>query len=110
MPFTEPEAKEPTTPVTLRVPRSILAYLKVAGAEKAPGSEDERGQTDVILKAVLFDKEIGEKTAKMRDRIRAFAESQGLTLRDEPAEVLFRLIKRGLEASESEKSGTKGSK
>jgi hypothetical protein len=107
VPFIRPRPTEATQLVTFKCPKSLYEYLKKAGAHRPPGAAKERGYTDVIIRAVEFDRDLGEKTKQLNERLEAFAAEHQLTLEDDAVEVVARLMERGVKDWEREPSGRK---
>lgn len=90
VPFTKSPAEEQETLISLKVPVSLHNYLKTHGLKTT------------VIRAVTFDKELGDLLADIEARVDAFANSQGLDRERSPAKIVAALMKRGLEAWEAE--------
>jgi hypothetical protein len=108
--FIRPRPAEETQLVTFNAPKSLDEYLKKAGAYRPPGAKKPRGKTDVIIRAIAFDRDLGEKTKHITERLEAFAAAHGLTLEDDAAEVVAQLMERGVKDWEREHTGRKTSR
>lgn len=102
VPFTQPGPGEELRLVSFNASESLRAYLKKAGLQRLRGSDKPRGQTDVIIKAVEFDRDLGELTKDLTARLASFAEAHGLTIEDDAAKVVARLMSLGLESWEAD--------
>lgn len=102
MPFTQPGPGEDLRLVSFNASEPLRNYLKKAGLQKLRGSDKPRGQTDVIIKAVEFDRDLGELTKDLTERLASFAEAQGLTVEDDAAKVVAHLMRLGLDAWEAD--------
>jgi hypothetical protein len=90
VPFTRDEPEEPTESVFFKAPTSLKAYL------------DKHGVKRTILRAVAFDRDVGELLAPMDERVVAFAKAQGLSMERDAAKVLALLAQRGLDSWDAE--------
>lgn len=95
VPFTESEPEEETKPISLRLPLSLYAYV------------NKHGQTRTILQAIRLDRDIGDRTSHIRERIKAYADEEGLSMQHNAGAILARLVEKGLEAAEAERATKK---
>lgn len=96
VPFTREKPKEKTKGKIINFPESLFAYIEKAGSGR------EGGASGVVLNAVAFDRDLGEKTAHLQERLDAFAAAMHLLPEHQAAELAARLIERGLESWEAE--------
>jgi hypothetical protein len=107
VPFTKTKAAEPVRVVNFNCPKSIDDYIEEASKVVPAGSEKARGRTSVILDAIRFDKELGEKTARLAERIEAYADAHQLSIESDASTVAASLMERGLKDWEREQKGKK---
>jgi hypothetical protein len=95
--FTRSRPDAPTKLVSFNAPVELHAYLKEAG-KALP-----RGYTDLIIRGIELDRDLGELLKPHEARIEAFAQSQGIAIADEPARVIAMLVEMGLQSAEQGK-------
>jgi len=95
VPFTRDVPKEKTVAANLRLPISLKAYL------------DEHGLTETIVRAVEFDRALGEALKPHDARIDAFAAEHGMTREHNAAALLAKLVAIGLDHHEAEQGKKK---
>lgn len=80
-----------TIPITFRCPPELKRYIAEAAAE--PG----RTKTEVITGALELDRDLAQELRGERELLGEFAKAHSLSMKEELAVVLARLVKRGLE-------------
>lgn len=88
LPFTRGVPEEPKKPISLKVPVSMYEYLQA------------NGTTALIIRAVDFDRTLGEALKPIDARIDAYAKSKGLSRETAAAAVIAQLVELGLDAHE----------
>ncbi len=86
------EPDEPKGVVTFRFQPELIAYVERVA------KEPNRNKTEVVASAIELDRDLDEKLSPDRARLLAFAESQGLSMAEDLAEVLARAVRLGLDA------------
>lgn len=95
VPFTRPPEKEKTKSVSMNLPLRVYEYL----------TSDGRVMRDEVVRAVEFDRALGDELAPLDARIDAFAAANKLDRATDPAKVVAELIRRGLDAVEASPKG-----
>jgi hypothetical protein len=67
---------------------------------KETAASEERSMKDVVMKALILDRALGEKLSDVGDKLVARAAAEGLSYPEDLPELLARLIRRALEAGE----------
>ena len=81
----------------IRIPPEIRAYLE----SEAPNVTG--GMTSVVISAIELERDIALKLAAETDRIEEFGAAHNLATYKDLADILSRLIRRGLDSYDREK-------
>lgn len=81
---------EKTEQVNLRMPVSLLDY-----AEKEAAAQ-QKDRTDIILSALMFQRDLVQGLAPLKQRIAMAAVSENLDWPVQEVEIIRRLVERGL--------------
>lgn len=87
--------------VSFRLPPELRDYIQHMATEEG------RDKTEVICGALELDRDVQDKLQAESARLRAYAEDQGLKMSRDLAEVLARLVRRGLDSHESERRASR---
>jgi hypothetical protein len=92
-----PKVEEEDVPkpklVAFRCPPDLQDYLRTTAA-----SVEGQDQTGVIIDALRLDKDLGLKLNDDRSRLDTYAKSLGLSMYRDLAEIISRLVRKGLDA------------
>jgi predicted transcriptional regulator len=89
----------PKAVVSFRCSRSLSSYIDEAA--RAPG----RARSEVIISAIELDRDLAQKLRGEVQRIENFASHGDLRMHTDLAEILARLVRRGLDAAEKDNKG-----
>lgn len=98
MSIRDPKGMEDNRKMTsFRLPPELKAYVEEAAETQ------QRDKTEIMCGALELDRDLGKKLGDVRSRLRVFAEEMGLSMQNDVAEVLSRLVRVGLDAHEAAK-------